>query len=111
MIRSWVRIVRLPPSLASWSSSPGSAGFRLGMEPHGFETVWANQWEPGTAAQHAWDAYVARFYDGDRDAAPKRGNEDIERVMDHAEKGRVRDSRTTTSSSAASPASRPGPPS
>ena len=33
----------------------GVGGFRLGMEPHGFHTVWANQWEPATKAQHAWD--------------------------------------------------------
>jgi DNA (cytosine-5)-methyltransferase 1 len=65
----------------------GVGGFRLGMEANGFETVWANQWEPGSVAQHAWDAYVTRFYNGDRNAAPENGNEDIERVMDLAEKG------------------------
>ncbi len=61
----------------------GVGGFRLGMEAAGFRTVWANQWEPGSVAQHAWSAYVARFGD-----EPDRGNEDIERLMDEAEKGR-----------------------
>ena len=35
----------------------GVGGFRLGLEPHGWETVWANQWEPFTKAQHAADCY------------------------------------------------------
>jgi DNA (cytosine-5)-methyltransferase 1 len=65
----------------------GVGGFRLGMEANGFETVWANQWEPGAVTQHAWDAYVTRFYAGDHAAAPENGNDDIERVMDLAEKG------------------------
>lgn len=64
----------------------GVGGFRLGMEPHGFEFVWANQWEPGSVAQHAWDTYATRFYPGDHTAAPHLGNEDIERVMDLAER-------------------------
>ncbi len=64
----------------------GVGGFRLGMEPHGFGRSGRTSGRPGTAAQHAWDAYVARF-NGDHAAAPKRGNEDIERVMDLAERG------------------------
>lgn len=62
----------------------GVGGFRLGMEPHGFRTVWANQWEPSTRKQHAFDCYVARFGE-----SPSHVNEDLERVMDAAEAGRV----------------------
>ena len=39
----------------------GVGGFRLGLEPHGWETVWANQWEPSTKAQHAADCYRSHF--------------------------------------------------
>ena len=35
----------------------GVGGFRLGLEPSGWETVWANQWEPSTKTQHAADCY------------------------------------------------------
>jgi DNA (cytosine-5)-methyltransferase 1 len=62
----------------------GVGGFRLGLEPHGFRTVWANQWEPATRRQHAFDCYVARF-----GASPAYVNEDLERVMDAAEAGRI----------------------
>ncbi len=62
----------------------GVGGFRLGLEPHGFRTVWANQWEPSTRRQHAFDCYVARFGD-----SPAHVNEDLERVMDAAEAGRL----------------------
>jgi DNA (cytosine-5)-methyltransferase 1 len=41
----------------------GVGGFRIGLEQlnSGWDTVWANQWEPGKKAQHAYDAYVAHF--------------------------------------------------
>lgn len=39
----------------------GVGGFRLGLEPHGWEMVWANQWEPSTMTQHAADCYRAHF--------------------------------------------------
>ena len=39
----------------------GVGGFRLGLEPSGWRTVWANQWEPSTRVQHAFDCYVTRF--------------------------------------------------
>ena len=52
----------------------GVGGFRVGLNDiHGFdedgkaienrdwEFVWANQWEPGTKTQHAYDCYVKRF--------------------------------------------------
>jgi DNA (cytosine-5)-methyltransferase 1 len=39
----------------------GVGGFRLGLESHGWETVWANQWEPSTKTQHAARCYEAHF--------------------------------------------------
>ncbi len=39
----------------------GVGGFRLGLEPHGWETVWASQWEPSTRTQHAADCYEHHF--------------------------------------------------
>ena len=35
----------------------GVGGFRLGLQPSGWETVWANQWEPSTRTQHAAECY------------------------------------------------------
>jgi len=62
----------------------GVGGFRIGLERSGWETVWANQWEPGTSAQHAFDCYVARF------GAAGAVCVDIHDVMDEAETGRRR---------------------
>jgi DNA (cytosine-5)-methyltransferase 1 len=41
----------------------GVGGFRLGFEKSSKEwnTVWANQWEPGKKSQHAFDCYKLRF--------------------------------------------------
>jgi DNA (cytosine-5)-methyltransferase 1 len=39
----------------------GVGGFRLGLARAGFRTVYSNQWEPSTKAQHASDVYVAQF--------------------------------------------------
>lgn len=41
----------------------GVGGFRYGLEKASpvFETVWANQWEPGKKTQHAYDCYVERY--------------------------------------------------
>lgn len=39
----------------------GVGGFRLGLEPAGWRTVFSNQWEPSTKVQHASDVYVGRF--------------------------------------------------
>lgn len=50
----------------------GVGGFRVGLnniklvddkviEENNFSFVWANQWEPSTKAQHAYDCYVTRF--------------------------------------------------
>lgn len=41
----------------------GVGGFRLGLEKADkhWNTVWANQWEPGRKSQHAFDCYCAHF--------------------------------------------------
>jgi DNA (cytosine-5)-methyltransferase 1 len=59
----------------------GVGGFRLGLERCGWRTVWANQWEPGATAQHAFECYVARFGAGGAVC------EDIHRSMDEVEAG------------------------
>lgn len=52
----------------------GVGGFRLGFERQSkeWDTVWANQWEPGRKLQHAFDCYCQHFGD-----SPKHVNEDI----------------------------------
>ena len=41
----------------------GVGGFRVGLEKAdtNWETVWANQWEPGKKSQHAYDCYIKHF--------------------------------------------------
>lgn len=41
----------------------GVGGFRIGLEKSdaNWNTVWANQWEPGKRSQHAFDCYVSHF--------------------------------------------------
>lgn len=41
----------------------GVGGFRVGLEKSdsNWDTVWANQWEPGKKTQHAFDCYVSHF--------------------------------------------------
>ncbi len=41
----------------------GVGGFRVGLAASGWKTVFSNQWEPSTKAQHASDVYVANFGD------------------------------------------------
>jgi len=41
----------------------GVGGFRIGLARAGWKTVFSNQWEPSTKAQHASSVYVARFGD------------------------------------------------
>ncbi|MEA2581714.1 MAG: (cytosine-5)-methyltransferase 1 [Actinomycetota bacterium] len=59
----------------------GVGGFRLGLESAGWQTVWANQWEPGTKTQHAADCYRSHWDDG------SLVNEDIAKVLDEIEAG------------------------
>ena len=41
----------------------GVGGFRVGLERSSdlFETIWANQWEPGRKSQYAYDCYAKNF--------------------------------------------------
>ena len=41
----------------------GVGGFRIGLEKadSNWDTVWANQWEPGKKNQYAFDCYVSHF--------------------------------------------------
>jgi DNA (cytosine-5)-methyltransferase 1 len=39
----------------------GVGGFRIGLAAAGWKTVFSNQWEPSTKAQHASDVYINRF--------------------------------------------------
>jgi DNA (cytosine-5)-methyltransferase 1 len=55
----------------------GVGGFRLGLRDHGWETVWANQWEPSTKAQHAADCYA----DTEHFGPDSLSNEDINTVV------------------------------
>ncbi len=65
----------------------GVGGFRLGLErvnngngQSPYETVWFNQWEPSSNAQHAWDIYVRNFYNGTK--PPPSTNTDITSVQE-----------------------------
>lgn len=58
----------------------GVGGFRVGFErcnKNIFETVWANQWEPGQSGQWAYKCYDKRF-----GAESRCVNEDISTVID-----------------------------
>lgn len=58
----------------------GVGGFHVGLAAAGMNVVWANQWEPGTRAQHAFDCYERHF--------PGIGvNEDIAKVIAAHQKG------------------------
>jgi DNA (cytosine-5)-methyltransferase 1 len=54
-------------------------GFRAALEPLGWQTVWANQWEPSTKTQHAADCYRRHWPDG------TLSNEDINEVVERLE--------------------------
>jgi len=49
----------------------GVGGFRVGLARAGWKTVYSNQWEPSTKAQHASDVYVRNF------GSEGHSNEDI----------------------------------
>ena len=54
----------------------GVGGFRIGLEnTKKFETVWSNQWEPGSKIQHASLIYQKQF------GNENHSNEDIEDVL------------------------------
>ena len=52
----------------------GVGGFRIGLARAGWKTIYSNQWEPSTKAQHASEVYVARF------GPEGHSNEDIAKV-------------------------------
>jgi DNA (cytosine-5)-methyltransferase 1 len=54
----------------------GVGGFRIGLAAAGWKTIFSNQWEPSTKAQHASDVYVANF------GPDGHSNEDIATVAD-----------------------------
>lgn len=60
----------------------GVGGFRLGLEPSGWEIVWSNQWEPSTRVQHASECYVRHF------GKESHVCEDIKKVLDDVEAGK-----------------------
>ena len=55
----------------------GVGGFRVGLEKSSarYKTIWANQWEPGKKAQHAFDCYISHFGE-----TKNHVNEDIVKV-------------------------------
>jgi len=63
----------------------GVGGFRIGLEKAGFETVFSNQWEPSTKAQHASSVYVANF------GVEGHSNEDIQVVVDRVSSGKSKE--------------------
>ena len=75
--------VRPPDKLRVIELFAGVGGFRLGLERSGWQTVWANQWEPSTKTQHAFHCYVEHF--GPDGAVC----EDIHEVMNKAEAGEL----------------------
>ncbi len=59
----------------------GVGGFRLGLEKASksfFKTVYANQWEPSTKKQHAFECYENNF--GKTNKSQKHDNSDISSV-------------------------------
>ena len=59
----------------------GVGGFRLGLEKYGWKTVFANQWEPSTKTQHAYEVYVANFYKNKYESIEIVSNQDINEVV------------------------------
>ena len=60
----------------------GVGGFRLGLAAAGLKTVFSNQWEPSTKAQHASSCYEANF------GSEGHSNEDIAKVVDRLKSGK-----------------------
>ncbi len=68
----------------------GVGGFRIGLDNASsdkcrYETVWASQWEPATARQHAAEIYVAKFGEKgfSRQDIEKVIEDDFESIPDH----------------------------
>lgn len=63
----------------------GVGGFRLGLERASQEwnTVWANQWEPGKKVQHAFDCYCSHFGNNDNHINIDIAQVDKSNIPDH----------------------------
>lgn len=63
----------------------GVGGFRLGLEKASKEwnTVWANQWEPGKKVQHAFDCYCYHFGKNDNHVNKDIGQVDKNNIPNH----------------------------
>ena len=61
----------------------GVGGFRIGLEKFGHKTVWANQWEPKTKVQHAYDCYSSRFSDSFKDLNSDINEVDYRKIPNH----------------------------
>jgi len=64
----------------------GVGGFRHGLETADksfFHTIWANQWEPGSKKQHAFDCYCENFPDKDTTKINRDINDVWESVPKH----------------------------
>jgi len=90
MTESVIRVVEL---------FAGVGGFRLALEgnpedidngKHGYEVVWANQWEPpgSVSRQFAFNCYVQRF-DSQNKEPHKHSNEDIAVALAKVESGEL----------------------
>lgn len=54
----------------------GVGGFRIGLSRSGWKTVFSNQWEPSTKAQHASDCYTHNF------GSDGHSNEDFTKLVE-----------------------------
>ena len=63
----------------------GVGGFRLGLEKASsdWNTVWANQWEPGKKSQHAFDCYCSHFGISDNHVNKDISSIDKSLIPDH----------------------------
>lgn len=63
----------------------GVGGFRLGLEraSNEWNTVWANQWEPGKTNQYAFDCYCAHFGDSENHVNKNISEVDKKKIPAH----------------------------
>lgn len=63
----------------------GVGGFRVGLErtDSSWDTVWANQWEPGKKSQYAFDCYVNHFGNEKKYVNEDISSVDKETIPDH----------------------------
>lgn len=80
MIQGYISVITLSDKIRVVELFAGVGGFRLGLEraSDSFVTVWADQWEPGSKTQFAFNCYDEHF----KDTSSVNVNEDIEKVKD-----------------------------